>query len=92
MATFAAQRLHKMLDNAEYIVAIEMIAAMQGIELRRPLKSSEKIETTIESLREFSPRYTTDRSLAPEIETVAKKIKDGAFNDVASAILPSLKA
>ena len=91
MATFAAQRLHKMLDNAEYIVAIEMLSAMQGIELRRPLKSSEKIETTIETLREFSPLYTTDRSLAPEIETVAMKIKDGAFNDVASAILPSLK-
>lgn len=91
MATFAAQRLHKMLDNAEYIIAIEMLSAMQGIELRRPLKSSEKIETTIETLREFSPHYTTDRSLAPEIETLAEKIKDGSFNDVASAILPSLK-
>ena len=42
MATFAAQRLHKMLDNTAYIVAIEILAARQGIELRRPLKSSEK--------------------------------------------------
>jgi len=91
MATYAAQRLHKMLDNTEYIVAIEMLAAMQGIELRRPLTSSEKIETTIKSLRNFSPLYTTDRSLAPEIETLAKKIREGTFNHVASTILPSLK-
>ena len=91
MSAFAALRLHRMLDNAEYIVAIEMLAAMQGIELRRPLKSSEKVETTIESLREFSPKYTTDRSLSPEIETLAERIKVGAFNDVASTILPSLK-
>ena len=92
MATFAAHRLHKMLDNVEYIVAVEMLAAMQGIELRRPLKSSEKIEETIDTLRDFSPIHTSDRSLAPEIEILAEKIRGGAFNDVANTILPSLKA
>ncbi len=91
MATFAAQRLHKMLDNTAYIVAIEILAARQGIELRRPLKSSEKIEATIDRLREFSPVYTTDRSLAPEIEILAKTINDGMFTDVASRILPSFQ-
>ena len=91
MATFAANRLHKMLDNTAYIVAIEMLAAMQGIELRRPLKSSEKIEATINNLRKFSPIYTTDRSLAPEIEILAEEINSGAFNDVARTVLPSLR-
>ena len=91
MATFAAQRLHKMLDNTAYIVAIEILAARQGIELRRPLKSSEKVEATIDRLREFSPMYTTDRSLAPEIEILAKTINDGMFTDVASRILPSFQ-
>lgn len=91
MATFASHRLHKMLDNTDYIVAIEMLAAMQGIELRRPLKSSDKIEKSIDMLREFSPIYTSDRSLAPEIEILATKIKDGTFNNIASAILPSLQ-
>lgn len=92
MATFAAQRLHKMLDNTAYIVAIEILAARQGIELRRPLKSSEKIEATIDRLREFSPVYTTDRSLAPEIEILAKTINDGMFTDIASRILPSFQS
>ena len=90
MATFAAQRLHKMLDNTAYIVAIEMLAAMQGIETRRPLRSSEKIEATIDTLRQFSPTYTTDRSLAQEIEILADKINGGTFADIASTILPSL--
>lgn len=92
MATFAAQRLHKMLDNTAYIVAIEILAAMQGIELRRPLKSSQKIEATIDRLRQFSPVYTTDRSLAPEIEVLAEKIKAGMFTDIANRILPSFQS
>lgn len=91
MATYAAQRLHKMLDNTAYIIAIEMLAAMQGIELRRPLKSSHKIEKTVDELRQFSPVYTADRSLAQEIEILAEKIEEGMFTDVASTILPSFQ-
>ena len=44
MATFAARRLHTMVDNVEDIVAIELLAAAQGIEFHRPEKSSESIE------------------------------------------------
>ena len=44
MATFAARRLHDMLDNVAHIVSIELLTAAQGIEFHRPLKSSEPIE------------------------------------------------
>ncbi len=55
MATFAANRLHTMLDNVEKIVAIELLAAAQGIEFHHPRKSSPTLEKAIEKIRAVSP-------------------------------------
>src|SRR5258706_2549894 len=44
MATFAARRLGDMADNTAGIVAIELLAAAQGIDFRRPLRSSQPLE------------------------------------------------
>ena len=41
LATYAARRLHTMAENLARLLAIELMAAAQGIELRRPLQSSE---------------------------------------------------
>ena len=90
MATFAARRLHDMLDNVAYIVAIELLAAAQGIEFHRPLKSSEPLENALQQVRSISPSYSTDRSLSGEIDALAQKIDAGIFRDDARAILPSM--
>ena len=90
MATFAARRLHDMLDNVAYIVAIELLAAAQGIEFHRPLKSSEPLENALKQVRSISPSYSTDRSLSVEIDALAQKINAGIFCDDARAILPSM--
>ena len=90
MATFAARRLHSMLDNVANIVAIELLAAAQGIDFHRPQKSSPAIEEVIAVLREQSPSYAEDRSLSADIERVAAKIDGGDYCTHASSILPSL--
>ena len=92
MATFAAQRLHGMLDNVANIVAIEVLAAAQGIEFHHPQKSSETIETIIAQVRHFSPPYDTDRSLSAEIEQLAGIIDGGSFCEHCRAVLPSFAA
>ena len=92
MATFAARRLHTMLDNVMNIVAIEMLAAAQGIEFHRPQKSSQLLEQVIAALREISPRLTEDRAMAADVTRVAAMIDDGAFCDCATSILPSFNA
>ncbi len=89
MATFAARRLHAMLDNVANIVAIELLAAAQGIEFHRPKKSSPAIERSIASLRKISPSYVEDRALSGDIESIASMIDDGAFCDHAASVLPS---
>jgi histidine ammonia-lyase len=92
MATFAARRLHTMLDNAQNIVAIELLAAAQGVEFHHPQKSSSAIEEIMVALREVSPAYTEDRSMSADIARVAALIDGGRFCEYSSSILPSLSA
>jgi histidine ammonia-lyase len=89
MATFAANRLHTMLDNTAHIVAIELLAAAQGIEFHHPQRSSKSLESVIAELRKVSKAYTKDRSLSADFEKVAVLIHGGRFLDCAKSILPS---
>lgn len=90
MATFAGRRLHTMLDNVADIIAIELLAAAQGIEFHRPSKSSPIIEKVIAELREISPAYEEDRSLSADIRRVAASVDDGIYCKHAASVLPSL--
>lgn len=89
MATFAANRLHAMLDNTMRIVAIELLAAAQGIEMHHPQQSSSVLEETIAVLRRVSRHYDEDRSLKPDIDNVTALIGDGEFVPHCADILPS---
>ena len=92
MATFAARRLHEMLDNVANIVAIELLAAAQGVEFHLPQKSSPILEQVIGSIREVSPVYLEDRSMSADIGRVASLIDEGLFCEYAASVLPSLNA
>jgi histidine ammonia-lyase len=81
MATHAARRLLEMADNAAHIVAIELLAAAQGIELRRPLQSSVPLEAALARVRAHAAFLTEDRPLAAEIATLAAAILAGEFRD-----------
>jgi len=89
MATFAANRLHTMLDNSANIVAIELLAAAQGIDFHHPQQSSDVLENFMKELRAVSPPYKQDRSLAGEIADVSSMIDEGVFVGHSRAILPS---
>ncbi|MEZ0307120.1 MAG: histidine ammonia-lyase, partial [Ramlibacter sp.] len=70
MATFAARRLQPMLKNTAHIVAIELLAAAQGIEFLRPLRSAPGLEGVLRLVRSVSPAMMQDRSLARDMEAV----------------------
>ncbi len=92
MATFAARRLHDMIDNVENIVAIELLAGAQGVEFHRPMESSSPLESVIKALRAVSPSYDCDRSLSTDIVRVAELIDDGMFCEHASSVMPAQTA
>ena len=79
MATFAARRLGDMADNTAGVVAIELLAAAQGIDFRRPLKSSKKLEEAHAVIRKVAPHLDGDRYLALDIEAATPLVRDGAF-------------
>jgi histidine ammonia-lyase len=77
MAMAAAHRLLEMTTNSRYIVAIELLAAAQGIEFHRPHRSSEVLESVVARIRDDVPHLDTDRRLAPDIERIAAVIQSG---------------
>jgi histidine ammonia-lyase len=80
MATYAARRLGEMVENASRIVAIELLAAAQGIELRRPLQSSPALEAAHGEVRTYAAFMKDDRPLADEIERLAAVIRAGGLS------------
>jgi len=79
MATFAARRLGDMAENTAAIVAIELLAAAQGIDFRRPRKSSKPLEEAHAIVREVAPHLEGDRFLATDIEAVTPLVRKGVF-------------
>ena len=79
MATFAARRLGAMNANVSHILAIELLAAAEGIDFHRPLKSSPMLEEAFASIRGKSPRFDRDRFFAPSIEAVSDLVAARAF-------------
>jgi histidine ammonia-lyase len=79
MATFAARRLGDMADNTAAIVAIELLAAAQGIDFRRPLKTTPALEEAHGIIRTVAPHLDGDRYLALDIEAVTPLVRSGAF-------------
>jgi histidine ammonia-lyase len=68
-----------MADNAAHIVAIELLAAAQGLELRRPLESSAPLEEALAKVRRHAAFLIDDRPLAGEIRALAGAVLEGAF-------------
>jgi histidine ammonia-lyase len=91
MATFAARRLKEMGDNTAVILAVELLAACQGVDFRAPLKSSAKLEQAQQLLRQEVPFYDQDRYFAPDIEKAKLLIRSGVYGAfVPAELLPSL--
>ena len=77
MATYAARRLHAMIDNTAGIVAIEWLAAAQALDFHRPLRSSEALEALHARLRAVVPRLAEDRLMAPDIAAATALVEQG---------------
>jgi histidine ammonia-lyase len=79
MGSISGRKLNKVLDNLEYILAIELLTACQAIEFRRPLKSSELLEFAHEYVREFVSFAEEDRIFADDIEKIKSIVADFSF-------------
>jgi histidine ammonia-lyase len=89
MATFAARRLLEMTANTRTIVAIELLAATQGIDFHAPLQTSEPLRFVHAALREKVSFYAEDRYFAPDIAAADDVLADEVLTPMVSDLLPS---
>jgi histidine ammonia-lyase len=89
MATHGARRLLTMTNNLLNIIAIEFLAACQGIDFRKPLQTSSSLQQAHAELRARIPFATQDRLLAEDIEATAEVIRTPTVQRLADFLLPS---
>jgi len=91
MAPAAGKRLWEMAENVRGILAVEWLAACQGLDFRDGLKSSPKLEQARTALRSKVPFYDKDRFFAPDIEAAMQLLASNCLNTLVPAkLLPSL--
>lgn len=79
MGMTAAWKAGRVLANAERIVAIELLAAAQGLEFLRPLRPGRGVARAREAVRALAAPLDGDRPLTPDIERVAVAVRAGRF-------------
>lgn len=79
MATHGARRLGSMVENSGYIVATELLAAAQGLDLRQPLVSSPELTKYLQLIRKSVPFLDNDRQIGRDIETIQSLILCRSF-------------
>lgn len=89
MATHGARRLLDMAENTATVVGIELLAAAQGLEFNRPLRSSPALERVHAIVREAVAPYERDHYFAPDIARATIAVQSGRYRVFAADLLPS---
>jgi histidine ammonia-lyase len=84
MGMAAALKLRPLIFNLTAIIAIELLAACQAIDLLAPLRTGRLAEKARAKVRAVSPVVTKDRPLYKDIARVAQLVSEGAFAEVLS--------
>jgi histidine ammonia-lyase len=80
MGMTAALKLRQIVANAEYVLAIELMTAAQGLDYRHPLKAALRVEDAWQVIRAAVPRLEADRVLSGDIEQLAQVIREGKLD------------
>src|SRR6266446_2403498 len=80
MGMTSALKLRSIVDLAENLLAIELLAGGEALEHRRPLKAGAGVERAFAVLRKIAPPLTQDRSLSGDIARVAAAVRRGEFD------------
>jgi histidine ammonia-lyase len=76
MGSIAAQKCIKIIDNAQYVVAIEFFAAAQAYEIRKPIKPSNAGVIALNTIRKVVPVIIEDREYYRDIQKMKELVKN----------------
>ena len=86
MGMGSALKLRQILENAEHILAIELLCAAQGVDFHRPLQPGAGSGSALRLIRRRVPQLHEDRVLADDIAAVRSLIASEAFRRVLSTL------
>jgi histidine ammonia-lyase len=80
MAPIAARKAGKIARNAAGVIAVELIAAAQGVDCHAPLKTSAKLQDVHARVRGLTPRFTSDRYWADDMAALQAAVLAGEID------------
>ncbi|KUR74465.1 histidine ammonia-lyase [Novosphingobium sp. FSW06-99] len=91
MAAHGARRLAAMVANAQAVIGIEYLAAVQGLEFHLPLRSSGALEAARDLLRDHVPALEDDRHFHPDMEAANALVRSGRLIAAVGHTLPGVR-
>jgi len=91
MGVHAARKAARIVEHAETVLAIELLAAAQALDFRKPLRAGRGADAAYRAFRRKVPSMLRDRVLAPDIETARTAIVDGTIREAAERSAGSLR-
>lgn len=82
MGATSANKVLRILEETQQVIAIELLCAAQMLEFRKPLKPGIGVQQAYEIVRSYVPMLEDDRVLAPDIATMTQVVKEGTFREV----------
>lgn len=81
MGSIAARKFNRVLDNLEKIVSIELLCASQAIDFRRPLRSSDLLDSVHGFIRNYVTHAEVDRVFSDDILSIYKLVTSGQLTE-----------
>jgi len=91
MGMTTAIKTRQILENAWYVVAIELMAAAQAFDFRAPMRPSRASQAAYEVVRRYVKRLEDDRPLYDDINMLTKIAKEGKVLEAAEAVVGEFK-
>ncbi|MCG6924489.1 MAG: histidine ammonia-lyase [Acidobacteria bacterium] len=91
MGVTAAHKAAAIVANTRRVLGVELLAAAEALEFRRPLRTSPALEAVHERLRALVAARETDRILGPDIEAAAELIASGEILAAAEGVCGRLE-
>src|SRR6266516_1806088 len=79
MGATSANKVLRIVEQTQQVVAIELLCAAQMLEFRKPLKPGVGVQQAYELVRSYVSMLEHDRVLSPDIATMSRAVKAGAF-------------
>ncbi len=82
MGATSAHKLLQIVEQAQQVLAIEMLCAAQMLDFRKPLKPGAGVQKAYDLVRSYVTKLEHDRVLAPDIAKIAEAVKEGVFDAI----------